>query len=239
VRAPESIIGRMDSAGAHEMDRTRRLLPGRSWYGFAAQLLPPAHAAGRWVDFGCGRGEFLTAMAGHAGRGVGLDYWESNAGSVRASGHASVVADLNRPLPFRDGSLDGASLIEVVEHIVRAEALVDELARVVRPGGWLLVTTPNVAHLRYRMRALTGHPPKQEGYHFRFFTRGTLDRLFAERGFLCRSRASYGTSTVRSRLGRLLGRGRKFKHRARVPSAFESLLSTHFVWLLQRQGAHA
>jgi SAM-dependent methyltransferase len=225
----------VDIAGAHPADAARKLLPGRSWYRFAARLLPARAGAGRWMDLGCGRGEFLASAADQAGAGLGLDFWENNAVSTRQAGHAALVADLNRPLPLRDASLDGATLIEVVEHIVRAEALVDDLARVLRPGGWLLVTTPNVAHLRYRLRALTGHPPKQEGYHYRFFTRATLDRLFTERGFHCRARASYGTSEVRSRLGRLAGKGAKYKHRSIVPEALESVLATHFVWLLQRQ----
>ncbi|NIP95903.1 MAG: methyltransferase domain-containing protein, partial [Akkermansiaceae bacterium] len=61
--------------------------------------------------------------------------------------------------PFASGALAGATLIEVIEHIIQAESLAAELHRVIRPGGWLVLTTPNVVHWTYRFRALTGHPP--------------------------------------------------------------------------------
>ncbi|MGQ0551996.1 MAG: class I SAM-dependent methyltransferase [Planctomycetota bacterium] len=224
----------LEGVGAHPVDRERKLITGRSWYERAARLIPEPAAAGRWVDFGCGRGEFLAAVGGGQAQATGLDYWEPNAASVLGEGYSAVVADLNRPLPFRDGTLAGATLIEVIEHILQAETLCAELARVVRPGGWLVLTTPNVAHLRYRWRALTGHPPKQEGYHYRFFTRRTLRELLEECGFQLDGYASYGTSSVLSRVGRLAGRGRQYKRRYQVPTGLESLLATHFVWRLRR-----
>ncbi|UCE84693.1 MAG: class I SAM-dependent methyltransferase, partial [Deltaproteobacteria bacterium] len=166
--APQRALHTETSAHPSDVDRRRR--PLRPWYAYAARILPPPEAAGRWIDLGCGRGEFLEQAAGRGLRGYGLDYWPTNSAAVDRAGWRSLAGDLNHPLPFRDGCLDGATLLEVIEHIVRAEDLVAELARVIRPGGWLIVTTPNVVHVRYRWRALTGHPPKQEGYHYRFFT---------------------------------------------------------------------
>jgi 2-polyprenyl-3-methyl-5-hydroxy-6-metoxy-1,4-benzoquinol methylase len=125
-------------------------------------------------------------------------------------------------------------MIEVIEHIVQAEALVAELARVIRPGGWLIVTTPNVVHIAYRWRALTGHPPKQEGYHYRFFTRDTLAEIFAEAGFRLASQASFGKQALLSKLARLAGKGSKHKVRYVVPRPLETLFAQHFVWRLER-----
>lgn len=205
----------------------------RPWYRYAARVLPETKG-GRWIDLGCGQAEFLE-LAGQRGLvGLGLDVEHNNARACLASGRPALVADLNRPLPFRDGALDGASLIEVIEHVVAAEGLVEELARVIRPGGWLVMTTPNVAHLTYRWRALTGHEPKQEGYHYRFFVKKTLTRLFADRGFRPVDIASYGKQSLLSKGGRLLGRGRRYKMRYAVPAALESLLAQHFVWRLER-----
>jgi len=215
---------------AHVSDRRRQRRPDRPWYAWAARLLP--REAGRWLDLGCGRGELLD-RAGGAG-GFGLDFWPGNARTAARAGHPSLAADLNRPLPFRDASIDGVGLVEVIEHIVRAEALVDELARVVRPGGWLVLSTPNVVHWTYRWRALTGHAPKQEGYHYRFFTRERLERLLAERGFVIEARASFGKQALLSRIARVAGRGRHEKVRYAVPAAFEGLLAQHFVWRLRR-----
>lgn len=185
--------------------------PERPWYAYAERLLPAA-AGRRWIDLGCGRGEFLE----RARAGFGLDRERAHARAALALGRPALVADLGRPLPFATGSLDGASLIEVIEHVFAAEALAAELFRVIRPGGWLLVSTPNTARLRYRWRALRGHPPKQEGRHSRFFTRRRLGTLLGSAGFRLRARASYAR-----RLGAL-------------PALLEPLLARRFVWRLER-----
>jgi len=219
---------------AHDSDRTRARKPDRPWYAYASRLLPDADRAGRWVDLGCGQGEFLERAGERGLAGFGLDFWAPNACATARTGRPALAADLNHPLPFRDGSLDGLTLVEVIEHIVRAETLVDEMARVLRPGGWLVLTTPNVVHWTYRWRTLTGHAPKQEGYHYRFFTRDRLERILAERGFRLEARASFGKQAVLSRLARMAGGGRKRKVRYAVPTPLEPLLAQHFVWRLRR-----
>jgi len=224
---------------AHLSDRARARKADRPWYAYASQLLPEAGAAGCFVDLGCGQGELL-AKAGERGlAGLGLDFWAQNARATARAGHPALAADLNRPLPFRDASLDGLCLVEVIEHIVRAEQLVDEMARVLRPGGWLVLTTPNVVHWTYRWRTLTGHAPKQEGYHYRFFTRDRLERMLAARGFALEARASFGKQAVLTRLARLAGGRRERKVRYRVPAPLEPLLAQHFVWRLRRLPAAA
>lgn len=217
---------------ASNSERPRHRDESRPWYRFAARLLPCK--TGRWVDLGCGQAEFLEiARRSGAATGIALDLSPHDA----VAGVASVVADLRHPLPFGDQSLDGASMIEVIEHITTAEGLVDELARVIRKDGWLIITTPNVAHLTYRWRALTGHPPKQEGYHYRFFTKKTLRHLFESRGFRISAHASFGKQAILTKLLRMLGKERGFKFRYRVPVPFESLLAQHFVWRLVRTAA--
>ena len=122
----------------------------------------------------------------------------------------------------------------MIEHVVRAEDLAAELARVLRPGGWLVLTTPNVAHLALRWRAATGHPPKQEGYHYRFFTRRLLAETLGRAGFRRVASASFGKQMLLTKLARIAGRPRSHKVRYVVPSGLESLLAQHFVWRLER-----
>jgi 2-polyprenyl-3-methyl-5-hydroxy-6-metoxy-1,4-benzoquinol methylase len=53
-------------------------------------------------------------------------------------------ADLNRdPVPLPDHSADVTISVETIEHLENPRAFVRELARITRPGGWIVVTTPN------------------------------------------------------------------------------------------------
>jgi SAM-dependent methyltransferase len=192
----------------------------------------PSHAGGPWFDFGCGQGEFLELAAARGFAGFGVDLERANARAVVREGRPACVVDLSRPLPLASGSLAGATLIEVIEHVAPAEALVAELARVIRRGGWLIATTPNIAHWSYRWRALRGHAPKQEGRHLRFFTRAGFETLFERAGFALRERASFGKLAVASGWRRL--RGDRSKRYYPVAAACEPLFALHFVWRLQR-----
>ncbi len=227
---------RTDVVHDHAPDgRVRRVwATDRPWYQWALRALPSEASAGRVVDFGCGRGELLGWLAERGIVASGLDRSREGARSAQAHGFGCVLADLERGLPYAEASLDGAMLVEVIEHVVHAEALAAELARVIRPGGWLVVTTPNVVHWTYRWRTLTGHPPKQEGYHLRFFTRETLEHLFETVGFERRASASFGKQAVATGLRRLLT-GRRDKVRYPVPGPLEGLLAQHFVWRLVRR----
>lgn len=70
-------------------------------------------------------------------------------GDVRA-----VAADMEVRLPFEDGSFDVVLCVEGIEHVVDRHKTLKELRRVLRPGGRLLVTTPNLLSLRARLAYL-------------------------------------------------------------------------------------
>lgn len=65
---------------------------------------------------------------------------------------AAVIADMDAALPYATGSMDAVVSIEGIEHIRRPWDFVRECARVVRPGGWLILSTPNVSSVRSRWR---------------------------------------------------------------------------------------
>lgn len=54
-----------------------------------------------------------------------------------------VLADLERGLPLHDAVADLAVAVETIEHLENPRALVRELARITRPGGTVVMTTPN------------------------------------------------------------------------------------------------
>lgn len=120
-------------------------------YRRAALSIPPG---ARVLDAGSGAG-FGTAYLSERGLDpVGIDSDEEAVAQARESypGPEVIVGDITA-LPFEDGSFDAVVCFEVIEHVGRPAALVGELARVLRPGGLLAVSTPNARMERLHARA--------------------------------------------------------------------------------------
>lgn len=104
----------------------------------------PPHT--RVLDAGCGEGVLVDEYAGRlAITGVDVAY------SSDTVQQASLSA-----LPFDDGTFDRALCLDVLEHLTFEEQpkAISELFRVLRPGGKLLVSVPNLAHLQSRVQFL-------------------------------------------------------------------------------------
>jgi 2-polyprenyl-3-methyl-5-hydroxy-6-metoxy-1,4-benzoquinol methylase len=131
-------------AGTASLDARARQSLGRSAhpiYRTAADVLARLGAGGTLVDVGCGTGLFRDYVPSSIGRYIGVD-------AVRYDGLPSDVAflaaDLDRdPVPLDDASADVVVAIETIEHLENPRRFVRELVRVVRRGGWVIVTTPN------------------------------------------------------------------------------------------------
>jgi SAM-dependent methyltransferase len=67
----------------------------------------------------------------------------------------SILGD-GEHLPFKDSSLSAVIAMEVIEHVKKPYKLLEEIDRVLTPGGVLLLTTPNAAHLLSRVAMLFG-----------------------------------------------------------------------------------
>lgn len=76
---------------------------------------------------------------------------------------------ITQPLPLPDGSIDGVTCFHSLEHWHHSpKQLFSEIRRVLRPGGWLILATPNAANLRKRLHVLLGAniwSPLEEWYH--------------------------------------------------------------------------
>lgn len=121
---------------------------------------------------------YMAVVAGHfADRPPGLAILDLPAGNglladaLRGMGHRVTCGDINReradyryvdmaaPLPFGDGEFDAVVCLEGLEHLVNPVQLIAELARVTRPGGEIVISTPNVMSLYSRLhQLLTGAP---------------------------------------------------------------------------------
>ncbi|MET1073829.1 MAG: class I SAM-dependent methyltransferase [Umezawaea sp.] len=96
------------------------------------------------LEAGCGEGYGARLIAGRAARVVALDYDAVTAAHVGAAyPELAVVRGNLAALPLRTASVDVVANLQVIEHLWDQEQFVAECVRVLRPGGRLLMTTPN------------------------------------------------------------------------------------------------
>ena len=101
-------------------------------------------------------------------------------------GSRDMYTTLNsEPLPFVPGSFDLVYASEVIEHCANTSAFLQELNRMLRQGGTLLLSTPNSAFWPYRVLGAIGHTVTdlQHPGHVRFFSRKGLLAAIEGAGF--------------------------------------------------------
>ena len=98
----------------------------------------PAHARGRLVDLGCGRVPLYEAYKDLVSENVCVDWGNS----LHKSEHLDFECDLCGRLPFQDGEFNTILLSDVLEHVSEPEHLWTEMARILKPGGKLLLNVP-------------------------------------------------------------------------------------------------
>ena len=117
------------------------------------ELLTPVvgQSEGRLLDVGCGDGIFLAELDRSTGLSArswelhGVDFSPSALADARKRGpYLFEQCNLEDGIPHLDNSFDVVTACEVIEHIYDPDHLLREAHRVLRPGGWLLITTPNL-----------------------------------------------------------------------------------------------
>ncbi|MCA9260930.1 MAG: class I SAM-dependent methyltransferase, partial [Planctomycetales bacterium] len=99
------------------------------------------YAHGRLVDIGCGRKPWREVFAPHVDEYIGVDH----ANTQHDIQFADVVADAyDTTLP--DGAADTVVSLAVLEHLEEPGAAIIEMARLLKPGGRLILTAPMFWH---------------------------------------------------------------------------------------------
>lgn len=113
------------------------------------------HPAGTLFDAPAGEGALAEALA-EAEDGTRKRVFSGDRNPVRTSkiGREVVVVDLNKPLPIRSAALEYFTCIEGIEHLTDPFLFVEEVQRVLKPGGLFIITTPNILNIRSRWRFL-------------------------------------------------------------------------------------
>ena len=124
--------------------RARQLVPGRSWAAWAralGHLLPPLRVA----DLGCGDGYLTVEASRWASRVIAVDRSQAVLERARALARRRRVSNVTwrrgdiEKLPLRDASVDVAILSQALHHADRPAQALAEAARIVAPGGRVLV----------------------------------------------------------------------------------------------------
>ncbi len=115
----------------------------------------PPERAPAVLDIGAGTGALSAKLAASGWKVSACDLYPE----AFAVGGIECRVVRDGRLPYDDASFDVAVAVELLEHIEGHEALFAEARRVLRPGGVLLLTTPNILSLKSRMSfLLTGYP---------------------------------------------------------------------------------
>ena len=128
--------------GVEERARRRRGTSGDALYRMTERAVAARHpGGGTLVDVGCGAGRLWPFVSPHFDRYVGVDVVRYEGFPAEGEFHA---LDLDRgDVPLPDGTGDVVCGVETIEHLENPRAFVRMLARLARPGGWVIVTTPN------------------------------------------------------------------------------------------------
>lgn len=139
-----------------------------------------ARGAGRTLDVGCGSSVILQSL----NDAVGLDVRQNKLRYLRQYDvpllRGSIFA-----LPMRSASLDCVICSQVIEHLPADPVVLDELLRVLKPGGLLILGTPDYATLGWRMIEPLYKLVAPGGYgdeHITHYTRAGLEHWAATRG---------------------------------------------------------
>jgi len=136
---------------------------------------------GAVLDFGCGNGDALLALRANGcdARGVELDTPRVQFALKPEARPFTTLYEGGVPLPFADSSFDWIVSSEVIEHIADIEIYVGEFARLLRPGGKLFLTTPDISSIpsSYPLGMVPWH--LLESTHVRFFTPISLRKMLA------------------------------------------------------------
>lgn len=142
----------------------------------------------RLLEYGAGTGSLISMLraSGFDGAITGADIIPKP--ELPGQAMSWIEADLNEPLPAPEASFDAIVSTEVIEHLENPRAVFREFRRLLRPGGVLLVTTPNQESVRSLLSLLLrGHYVDflDGSYpaHITPLLRTDFARLCAEAGF--------------------------------------------------------
>lgn len=104
------------------------------------------------LDVGCGEGHLLKIITEHRRIGYGVDISKTNIKTAKKNApNARIEYGEATKIPFVSGFFDCVTILEVLEHVDKPVDAIKEARRVLKKGGCLVITVPNVESLQWRV----------------------------------------------------------------------------------------
>lgn len=103
----------------------------------------------RYLDLGCGTGNFLGTTKGTNALFVGVDFSAEMLKRAKRKAKNLVMADLHH-LPFKNSCIDGIVNLNVFYQLDRPKVFIKEVHRILKPGGKVIISTPKPAKTPFR-----------------------------------------------------------------------------------------
>jgi SAM-dependent methyltransferase len=171
------------------------------------------------LDVGCGFGAFLEAAKSVGWRVFGVEVAFGPA-SIAAR-HHDVFYGLLSDAPYEPNSFDVIRLNNVIEHVSSPRMLLRDIRRLLRPGGLLFISTPNVSSFTAALQGARWRYVQGEN-HIYLFSLRTIGKLLESSGFKVVSLTTPGIRLIEKNgkrevpsffLGKFTGRAVKYAER--------------------------
>ncbi|MCA9371617.1 class I SAM-dependent methyltransferase [Candidatus Woesebacteria bacterium] len=164
-----------------------------------AKMIDMINPCNKLLDIGCWDGYIMNEILkkGKAKKVVGVDNSKTAIASCKKNGfEAKLVTSVDQKMPFKKDAFDAVSAGEVIEHLFDVNGFIQEIHRVLKPGGQFVLTTPNIASLGSRITLALGKIPwmienELGGFnsgHIRYFTFDFLEYMLKKHNFVVKKR---------------------------------------------------
>jgi 2-polyprenyl-3-methyl-5-hydroxy-6-metoxy-1,4-benzoquinol methylase len=156
------------------------LIPNKSFYMDTHIMFLPAVKNGRVLDVGCGNGERLELLKRLGWTVKGVDFDQNAVVAAMENGLDVDCGDL-KSMNYPPDSFDAVIMSHVIEHVTHPRELLMECARLLKPGGRLVMLTPNAESfgLDYYGRCWRGLEPPR---HLQIFSQPALEQIVKQVG---------------------------------------------------------
>jgi 2-polyprenyl-3-methyl-5-hydroxy-6-metoxy-1,4-benzoquinol methylase len=112
------------------------------------------------LDIGCGIGMLAVEIGKQSGAAIhGIDLNDAAVRLAKLNGVAAKKADLEEKWPFEKNTFDIVIGAQIIEHVIGTDHFIQESFRLLKPNGYLIITTPNLSAWFNRILLLFGYQP--------------------------------------------------------------------------------